>query len=98
MALVVRITVAPGQQDALMEELEASRDSYLPNCYAVRAVAIHSSSDRALVADIIQVTSAVLMSLTQLKPRLMPHERRLNAIWRIGRGRHIPVGTGGRPS
>ena len=40
----------------------------------------------------------VLMSLTQLKPRLMQHERRLNAIWQIGRGRHIPVGTGGRPS
>lgn len=71
--LLAAMAVDPARHEDLIATLQHSTDAFLPDFAAVRAVAFHSSRDRSLVVEMLHVTSALALALTQLKPRLRQH-------------------------
>ena len=80
--LVAAMAVDPARHDELIATLQHSTDAFLPDFAAVRAVVFHSSQDRTLVVEVLHVTSALALALTQIKPRLRQHRKHISAIAR----------------
>ncbi len=80
--LVAAMAVDPARHDELIATLQHSTDSFLPDFAAVRAVAFHSSPDSTLVVEVLHVTGALALALTQIKPRLRQHRKHVSAIAR----------------
>ena len=80
--LVATMSVDPARHDELIEILQRSTDTFLPDFAAVRAVAFHHSEDRTLVVEVLHITGALALALTQLKPKLRQHRKNVASIVR----------------
>lgn len=67
--------VEPDRGDAFLEGLNRSTDDYLPRHGVVRAVVFYCSADKALILEVIHITSAIGMTLLQMTPTLRRRRR-----------------------